>query len=225
MSNRLLGRRLSLLIDLHNHTEVSSSCSRLSPEELIEEARVRSLDAICITEHATLQGAEVARRIGEKLNFPVFRGIEARTDLGDMLVYGWYRDIPDGTPLAELCELVLGNGGVIFAAHPFHTKGGWNLLTAVREMGFDLRKDWKRLVFLKQLTGIEIINGNVDEETNGLAHTLAENLGLPGIAGSDAHAKHMVGKAATRFSKAISSEAELVEALKSGAFEALRLRY
>ncbi len=214
-----------MLIDLHNHTEVSSSCSRLSPEELIEEARIRSLDAICVTEHGTLQGAEVARRIGEKLNFPVFRGIEARTDLGDMLVYGWHKDIPDGTPLAELCEQVIGCGGVIFAAHPFHTRGGWNLFTAVREMGFDLQKDWKRLVFLKQLTGIEIINGNVDEETNGLAHALATNLGLPGIAGSDAHARHMVGKAATLFPKKITSETELVGALKSNAFEALRLRY
>jgi predicted metal-dependent phosphoesterase TrpH len=208
---------------MHNHTAVSSSCSRLSAEELIVEARLKHLDAVCVTEHAQMKGAELAQAIGRQMNFPVFKGIEARTDLGDMLIYGFYNDIPDGVPLDELCSRVTEAGGVIFAAHPFHTRGGWNLYTAVKQLGLNLEEDWKKLEVLKKLTGFEIINGNVDNETNSLARTLALNLGLPGIAGSDAHARSMVGKAATRFRHIIRTESDLVQALKKGDFEAVRL--
>ncbi len=213
-----------MLIDMHNHTTISSSCSLLTPEELIITARLTSLDAICVTEHSRLEGAEVARELGFKLNFPVFRGIEARTDLGDMLVFGWYKDIPDGVPLADLCSEVFAGGGVIFAAHPFHTRGGWNLYSAMMLRGIDLTDFTREFEVLKRLTGIEIVNGNVRRETNELAGTLASTLGLPGIGGSDAHEISMIGKAATFFKNEIKTESELVQSLKNGSYEALRLR-
>jgi len=210
---------------MHNHTSISSCCSRLSAEELIQAAIEKGLDGICVTEHAEMKGADAARTIGQRLHFPVFRGIEARTDLGDMLVYGWYDDIPDGVSLDELSTRVHDSGGVIFAAHPFYTRGGWNLYTAMEQQGYILHKDWNSLGILKKLTGFEIINGSVDRDTNVLARILASNLGKPGIAGSDAHSLSMVGKAATRFRVNIRTESELVEQLKSGHFEAVRLRY
>ena len=45
------------------------------------------MDAICVTEHLYVEGANVAQEIGRQVGFPVFRGVEARTDLGDMLVF------------------------------------------------------------------------------------------------------------------------------------------
>ncbi len=219
-----MGLEEKLLIDMHNHTMVSSNCSLLRPEELIEEASRSPLDAICVTEHSKLEGAEITRGLGSKYSFPVFRGIEARTDLGDMLVFGWYQDIPDDAPLAQLCEEVLAAGGAIFAAHPFHTRGGWNLYTALKQKGLDLLEDWERIPVLRRLTGIEIINGNVEDQLNDLARNLASQLGIYGIGGSDAHSRSMVGRAATLFSDEIQSETELVKALKSGNFEAVRLR-
>lgn len=197
----------------------------MSPEELIEAALKSPLDAICVTEHSSLEGAEVALEIGRRMNFPVFRGIEARTDLGDMLVFGWYEDIPDGFPLDELCPMILSSGGAIFAAHPYHLRGGWNLYSALRLEGFDLDADWDRIEILKKLTGIEVVNGNVASETNERARALAFKLGINGIGGSDAHSTSMVGKAATRFKGEITSEADLIRLLRHGAYEAVRLRY
>ena len=53
---------------------------------------------------------------------------------------------------------------------------------------------------------------------------MAEELGYLGIGGSDAHIVSHVGRCATRFDQSISSEPMLVEALKSGEFEALTFR-
>ena len=104
-----------MLIDLHNHTKISSPCSLLSPEELIETAQAEGLDGICVTDHLYVEGANVAQELGRKMNFPVFRGVEARTSLGDMLVYGYYKDIPEGISLEDLCWYVHEVGGVVFA--------------------------------------------------------------------------------------------------------------
>jgi predicted metal-dependent phosphoesterase TrpH len=212
-----------VLIDMHNHTRVSSPCSLLSAPELIEAARARGLDAICVTEHLYVEGANVAQEIGRQVGFPVFRGVEARTDLGDMLVFGYYRDIPQGISLEELCTKVHQVGGLVFVAHPYHEAGGWNLVASMRARGLDLDTDWDRLPVLKELDGVEILNGQVADEINGKARLLAARLQLPGIGGSDSHLVRMVGAAATRFEAWIQSEEQLIAALKSGRFEAIRL--
>lgn len=212
-----------MIIDMHNHTRISSSCSRLSPEELIDTARQRGLDGICITEHNEIRGADFARNTVRRNGFPVFRGIEARTDLGDVLVYGYYRDIPEGIPLESLCRTVHAAGGVLFAAHPFHLTGGWNLYTAMQNRGMNLETDWHRLSVLRRLDGIEVVNGNVSDENNARARELADRLEIGGIGGSDAHTPERVGRAATEFTAPIGSEEELVQALKDGAYQAVRL--
>ena len=53
---------------------------------------------------------------------------------------------------------------------------------------------------------------------------MADAQGYLGIGGSDAHIVSHVGRCATRFPQAIGSEAELVEALKAGEFEAVTFR-
>jgi hypothetical protein len=213
-----------MLIDMHNHTRISSPCSLLSAPELIEAAQARGLDAICVTDHLYLEGANVAQEIGRQVGFPVFRGVEARTNLGDMLVFGYYRDIAEGISLEALCRNVHQAGGLIFVAHPYHEAGGSNLVGSMRARGWDLDTDWDKLAVLKELDGVEILNGQVADEVNAQARRLAARLQLPGIGGSDSHLVKMVGTAATRFEAWIQSEEQLIRALKSGRFEAVRLR-
>jgi predicted metal-dependent phosphoesterase TrpH len=213
-----------VIIDLHNHTTISSPCSVLSPEELIKTAMVSSLDALCVTEHVVIEGANICQTLGKKMGFPVFRGIEARTDLGDMLVYGYYQDIPEYIPLAKLCRLVHKKGGVVFAAHPFRGRGGCNLLSYLARKGIDLHTMWDRVPELCELDGIEICNGQDTDEDNGYARELQQRLGIKGIGGSDAHIKHMTARAATRFPGPVTSDEELVNALKQGSYQAIRLR-
>jgi hypothetical protein len=212
------------LIDLHTHTTVSSGCSVLEPEALIEAAMREGLDAICVTDHFSIEGANVTQELGRAMGFPVFRAVEARTTLGDMLVFGTYRDIPEGISLEDLCWCVHGAGGLVFAAHPFHTGGGPSLTLGFRERGLDLGEDWDQVAVLRELDGIEVVNGQVAADANAQAQTLAHQLGVPGVGGSDAHAVDMVGSAATRFARPVRSEAELVAALRGEAYAAVRLR-
>ena len=212
------------MIDLHTHTTVSSGCSVLEPEALIEAARREGLDAVCVTDHFSIEGANLTQELGRAMGFPVFRAVEARTTLGDMLVFGAYENIPEGIPLEDLCRCVHEAGGLVFSAHPFHTGGGPSLTLSLRERGRDLSKDWDRVPILRELDGVEVLNGQVAADANARAQTLARQLGVPGIGGSDAHGVDMVGSAATRFARPIRSDAELVEALRSAAYAAVRLR-
>jgi len=213
-----------MLIDMHNHTNISSPCSLLSPEELIVRAKNEGLDAICVTDHLFIEGANISQRIGYDMNFPVFRGIEARTTLGDMLVYGYYKDVPEGISLEDLCWYVHEVGGVIFVAHPYHVTGGCNLFESMQKKGLNLDLNWNDLNVLKELDGVEIINGQVCDEKNEMAKNLAKKLIKPGIGGSDAHSKNMIARAATKFKNHIHSEVELVIALKQFDYEAIRLK-
>lgn len=213
-----------MLIDLHNHTNISSHCSILSPEDLIETARARGLDALCVTDHHTIEGATVAQEAGVRMGFPVFRGIEARSNLGDMLVFGYYKDIPDGISFEDLCWYVHEVGGLLFAAHPFHVGGGPSVRGALESRHLDPDIQWEAVPVLRQLDGIEILNGQVTDDNNYRAKLLAENMQLPGIAGSDAHSLDMIATAATRFLDPISSDGDLVNALRARRYEPVRLR-
>jgi len=210
---------------MHNHTKISSPCSLLTPEELIAIAREKGLDGICVTEHLAIEGANISQEIGRKMNFPVFRGVEARSELGDMLIFGYYKDIPEGIPFNDLCWYVHEVGGVIFVAHPYHTSGGWNLCASMRGHGLDLDTDWNNLKVLQELDGVEVINGQVTDETNKKAEILAKRLNVSGIGGSDSHAPGMIAKAATQFYRPIQSDDQLVLALKNNEYRAIRIKY
>jgi hypothetical protein len=212
------------LIDLHAHTTISSGCSILEPEDLIATARREGLDAVCVTDHYFIEGANRTQQLGREMGFPVFRGVEARTDLGDMLVFGYYQDIPEGIPLDELCWYVHEEGGLVFVAHPFSFGGGPSLALRFRERGLDLGKDWGQMDILQELDGVETINGQVEADVNGEAQTWARQLDVPGIGGSDAHAVDTVGAAATRFDGRVRSDEELIAALRRGPYEAVRLK-
>lgn len=212
------------LIDLHAHTTISSGCSILEPGALIEAAQRRGLDGVCVTDHFSIKGAEATQQLGRERGFPIFRGVEARTDWGDMLVFGYYQDIPEGISFQDLCWYVHEVGGLVFAAHPFHTGGGPSLTLAFRDRGLDLGEDWERVDVLRELDGVETLNGQVRPDVNARAETLARRLGVPGIGGSDAHAVDMVGRSATRFARPVNSDADLVAALKDGGYSPVRLR-
>ena len=154
---------MGTLVDLHTHTTISSGCSVMEPGQLIGAARKRGLDGVCVTDHYAIEGANVTQALGRKVGFPVFRGVEARTDFGDMLVFGYYQDIPEGISLHDLCWYVHEAGGLVFAAHPFHLVGGPSLALQFRQRGWVLSDDWERVPILRELDGIETVKGAAQE--------------------------------------------------------------
>jgi len=173
-----------MLIDMHVHTAVSSPCSRIDPRQLVEAAPRIGLDAVCVTEHEEMEGAEVARRLGEGAGFPVFRGVEVYTELGDMLVFGLHRArYPWQIPFKQLLSEVRKGDGAIIPAHPCRDSRG-----------------------LHSVDAIETHNGGSSPDSNAVAREYAEKYGLPGIGGSDAHFLMQLGRCLTVFEREIGDE-------------------
>ena len=196
---RVVTEKADMIIDLHVHEELFSSCSRMSLEDAITFARYHGLDAMCITNHNSLDIAE--SDLLRTADFPVFVGVEVSTRQGDMLAFGLH-SLPRLTPTAqEFIDFVAGQDGFSCAAHPFRA---WNNV-----LGNCLDR-------LRGLDGVEVLNGGNDDEENSRALRACERLGLVALGGSDAHCGKDVGRCATWFPEAVTSLQELIRAMKNG---------
>ena len=200
-------------IDLHIHTSPRSACSHLGLEELIKEAKRLKLDGICLTEHQVVWTPEDAAILAEEAEIQVFRGNEFTTNQGDILVFGYYKDIKELLTIQELQEEVKKAGGYMIAAHPFR---GFKTF-GIGQLQMTVEQACRRKVF-EFVDAIEIGNGKLADDENDMARKVAEKLGLPGTGGSDAHRVDEVGNWLTVFEKEIQDELELVEELRAGRF-------
>jgi len=196
-------------IDLHVHTNVSSPCSLIDPERVIALAMQAGLDGICVTEHDEIEGAEVASALGRKHGFPVFRGIEIYTEMGDMLVFGLYEDAGGWkVPFEELLERCRSAGAVIVPAHCCRVTG-----ELARVHGPE-RADW----LMRNVDAVETYNVGCTPQGNSAALELARRFDLPGTWGSDSHHEFQIGRCYTVFKDSIDSDEALVAALKAGRY-------
>ncbi|MCL2122758.1 MAG: PHP domain-containing protein [Desulfovibrionaceae bacterium] len=188
-----------MIIDLHVHEAIFSGCSRMSLEDAVTSARYQGLDAMCITNHDSLDIAESDSL--RTMNFPVFVGVELSTRQGDMLAFG-LESLPSFRPTAqEFIDFVACRNGFSCAAHPFRAWSGG--------LGDCLDS-------LHGLDGVEVLNGGTDDEANCRALQACTQLGLAALGGSDAHRSQDVGKCATWFPGSVISMRELLQTMKSG---------
>ncbi len=211
-----------MLIDLHTHTEPLSHDSLLSLDRLIEMAKAAGLDGVCLTEHDFFWEPEKARELRHRHQFLVIAGIEVNTEDGHVIVFGLEKYVYGMHRMHELAALVEQAGGVMIAAHPYR-----------RQLPFELRHegDWSAALdraaanpAYPLVTAMESYNGRGSARENAFALELAERLGLPQAAGSDAHAAADVGRCATEFEREISGLDDLIEELKAGRFRPAVLR-
>ena len=200
-------------IDLHIHTSPRSPCSAIEPAELAGVARNAGLDAVCLTEHQNRWTPADIEELSRKGGIPVFQGNEITTNRGDILVFGYDGDIRGVVDIQDLRREVEGGGGVMIAAHPFR---GF-LLFGITQLQLDVEQASGRSVF-QYVDGIEILNCKVTVPENDMARKVGERLGLPGVAGSDAHHLEEVGKCVTVFQREIRTDRDLVEEIRAGRF-------
>jgi predicted metal-dependent phosphoesterase TrpH len=207
-----------MLVDLHVHTKLSSD-SNVSPEQYLEAAARNSipLGAICFTEHRLFPtDPELDRTyadLSERFRIRIFKGTEADTDLGHLLIFGVTSvlmkrfDLDGRMHRAEhLIEAVHGEGGISIPAHPF------------RDSGYGTRLDALLAKLGSALTAVEAINGQNSHDQNIAAITAAEKLGMTAVGGSDAHfptAKWFL-TCATELERAVSSVEELCAEIRAG---------
>src|SRR6202012_4968107 len=95
---RLCVKWWTMLVDLHVHTKLSSD-SNVAPEQYLAAAAERTprLGAICFTEHRLLpEDAEHDRtydELAERFGVHIFKGVEADTKLGHLLIFGINKEI------------------------------------------------------------------------------------------------------------------------------------
>lgn len=196
-----------MLIDLHCHTRPLSACSALTIDVLIEAALAMGLDGVCLTEHDRAWDARELEQVRAISPLSVFSAVELTTDLGHVLAFGLPG--PDCfSPVArDVFEAAISSGALLYLAHPARD----GLLKVTRET-------------VEYFASVESQNGSDSKLQNLAASGLARGFRLPGVAGSDAHTIDEVGRAATRFNAPIRSDRELLDALRSGAYEAVALR-
>ena len=219
--NKAVKDRVSggMIIDLHIHTSPASPCSSVPVDLLIGEAKRIGLDGICLTDHNFVWNDDTILDLRQKHDFPILRGNEITTEQGDMIVFGLERDIRGIIKLEELRKEVSDVDGFIIVAHPFR---GF-LTFDVGQLGLTMEKAMERPLF-KFVDAIEVMNGKVTEKENSFAASVATGLGLPAVAGSDAHDIDEVGLYATHFSDFIRDEEDLIEALKNGEYSPIAFR-
>jgi len=201
-------------IDLHCHTYPASTCSNMSVDDLIVRAEGLDLDGICLTEHNRPWDRDDVSRLNEEAGLRVFRAMEVTTKDGDILVYGLHEEMNDVAPASELRRMIDDVGGYMVAAHPFR---GF-LMFGFSELALTPERAATRPIF-EAVHAIEAYNCKVTQQETQIAFDVAARLGLPCVAGSDAHTLDDVGKFSTDFHKDISSDEELLAELIAGRFE------
>lgn len=197
-----------MLIDLHCHTKYSKD-NALDPLAFVRLAAARGLDAVCLTEHNSLEASAPVVPLGRAEGLLVLQGVEVTTDVGHILCFGLHDDgwlrLRRGyyTRFAALRDYAAARGAVLVPAHPFRQ---WSN-NSVRESVYTM----------DGLTALEVVNGTNAPVENAAARHAADLLALGATGGSDSHYEDEVARVATQFDRPIGSLAELVEALRDGA--------
>jgi predicted metal-dependent phosphoesterase TrpH len=167
-------------IDLHCHTCYSRD-SLNTFDALLRRMDQQGLDMVAITDHNTMAGAiEFHRRAPDRF----VMGEEIKTLQGELIALFLEERVPPGLSLEETIARVHDQKGLVGASHPLdrlRTEAmGRNALESVRS----------------QLDFIEVFNARmVFLSDNRQAREMTSRWGLPGSAGSDAHAPFEVGRA------------------------------
>jgi predicted metal-dependent phosphoesterase TrpH len=171
-----------LTIETHCHTNASLD-SQMTPEELLAACRERGIDRVIVTDHWSIEGALAARQLDPE---HVIVGEEVLTDRGELLAFFVSELVPRKTPFREAIRMLRDQGAFISVSHPFDPKRGiWTL---------DELEELAGLVDAFETFNARIISA----QHNALAEQFAQDHGLLGTAGSDAHSASEVGRAVMR---------------------------
>ncbi|HMK09516.1 MAG TPA: PHP-associated domain-containing protein [Anaerolineales bacterium] len=169
-------------VELHCHTYWSKD-SLASPRALLAACRRRGIDRLAVTDHNSLGGAREAAALAPDL-FIV--GEEILTTEGELLGYFLTEEVPPHLSPQETIDRLRRQGAVISVSHPYDlARHGW-------------REEILRPL-LPQLDALEAFNARTySAKPNAQAAALAAEHGLPGLAGSDAHAPFEIGRGLTQ---------------------------
>lgn len=187
-----------LRFDLHVHTN-SSSDGQSTVEEILRAAAAAGLDGVAITDHNTTEGARRALEAVDRVapGLLVIPGEEVSTRSGHLIVLGITQDIPKGMSVEDTVKAAKALGGTIVVPHPYNRP----------RHGISIPKG---------ADAVEVYNSRyIFGVHNRIAKRKAGKLGLPEVAGSDAHHASLVGSAVT-YINANKDLKDVLDAIKQG---------
>jgi len=208
-----------MIIDIHCHTRYGSSCSYMSPEEMLQQAVEVGLDGLCITEHDIPWDGGAIKQLSDRFGILVVGGIEVSTEYGEVLVFGLNKPIFDIQDIHELRRRVDRAGGVMVAAHPFRGAHGFVKWDPVKGLVIKLEEALNLPIF-EVVDAVEVFNGMASEWELDLCSTVCDSLQIRGMAGSDAHNVGQVGDCVTILHKMVASKEAFLHELMNGRYVA-----
>lgn len=187
---------MQIKVDLHVHTHYSSD-SLITPEDLVFYARKRGLDGVAITDHDQLDGA---LKIAKQTNFLIIPGIEISSIDGHIVGLNLQEPIPKGLAADETVDKIHEAGGLAVACHPIalfkgsigkHASSKFDAIEVINSAAFPFNYSVKK------------------------SQKIASRLGIPRVAGSDAHHGLEIGLAYTLVNAETQIDA-IIEAISKG---------
>ncbi|HII85050.1 TPA: PHP domain-containing protein [Candidatus Bathyarchaeota archaeon] len=184
--------------DLHIHS-IYSSDSSITPKALVEQLLAHNLVKVAaLTDHDTIEGCVFTRQLASSYpDILIIPGVEISTQEGDIVVLGAEEMPPHPWTAENIVDFARSTGSVSIAAHPYREYG----------MG-DKAKNYK-------IDAVEILNGCSPSSANKAAQSLAELMGVPGVAGSDAHQPSELLSVYTQIEASLDVD-EILKAIRKG---------
>jgi len=159
--------------DLHVHSKYSKD-SINDPKWIIKIAKKKGLSGVAITDHNTIRGSLIAKKINTDTDFEIIPGEEIKTDIGDIIGL-WITEEIKSRSWEEVIDEIHSQGGITVLAHPYR---GHKLIDEVAN----------------RVDAIEILNARTPRLLNQKAYELAVKFQKGYSAGSDAHLPFEIGR-------------------------------
>jgi predicted metal-dependent phosphoesterase TrpH len=180
------------------HTTYSSD-SAIPPKTLVEQLVTHNfIKVAAVTDHDTVKGCGVTRQLASAYpDILIIPGVEISTPQGDIVILGTEEMPPQPWTPEGVVDFARERDQVSVVVHPYREYG----------MG-DLSRNYK-------VDAIEVLNGASSPSANKAAQDLAKLMGLPGVAGSDAHQPAELCTVYTEVQASMDVE-DILKALKKG---------
>ena len=208
-----------MILDMHAHS-IKSDDGRAKVENYCQWIKAKNIpiDGFVLTEHRQFDNESDYTELGKTNGITILKGSEVETEYGHVLVFGVTLALQQefdfaniNLELEQVIEACNKHGAIAVPCHPGRPRVG--MAAHLEEFGVP-----------KGVEIVEVINGGSRENEDQISAQMAEQLSFSGIGGSDAHIASQIGKCATQFDASIATMSELVEALKSKSFSALKLQ-
>lgn len=184
--------------DLHIHSRFSDGREEIA--DILEYAQNHTdLDVIAITDHDTIEGAQLAQQIAKDKDyrFDIIVGEEITAREGHILGLFLHKEIEPGLSAHETIKQIHAQNGLAIASHPFENYKYKNpdLITMVGVGAGVLIKE------RHHFDAIEIVNATPTLNDENIQASLLNKtlLGRAETGSSDAHIKEAIGRGYTLF--------------------------